>query len=372
MDAIRHFMETKFRVALAACVALWLPLAAVRGATIGLLVEPAAKDITPETYWQRTIDFAQAAAGRLGVTLRVLHADGTAAGALKAVHQAARGEDPVQALLLWDFQDMAVSLAQVCEQTRTPYLFYGDPPLDDVFRQIQPPPSHRVASLFPAWHEAARDAMAALAAEARRRGTDMGRVEAVGVGVRRSGTVYTLQAEGLKEGAEASGATLQQFMYSSGGEEDAQRKVAALLFRYPQARVFFTGRQDITDGVLAALQERGLQAGKDILVAGVTLNAAHARDLQEGRLQVCISGDALGAGWGVVVLHDHLREPAPVPVPPRIPHRLYLVTPDTAPAFQWLADATDWKTLDLGIFSRKPGADYDFDLRRCLPTPATP
>ncbi len=354
-----HSMELRFQRALPLALALFcLAAGTVPAQRIGLLVEPPAAKIQEGDAWHRTITFAKAAAAGLDIDLEILHANGTQAGALKVLHQRIADEPPMKALLLWDFQEMAAPMALVCEAANLPYLFYGDPPHEDAFRSINPPLKYRLGAVRPNWDEAARETLMLLTAEARTRLSATETFEAVGIGTRRDGTVYALQKRGAEEGAQQTGSSLRQFVYCNEGVDDARRKVAGLLYRYPHVRLLFTGDAAVTEGVLKELPERGQRPGADLILNGVGATPANIAALQEGRLAVCIAGEDLSAGWGLVLLQEHLQAPEPAPQPVLHIYPLKLLTEAILMQRDLLLDPLRWEALDFSVFT-EPAPDDD-------------
>ena len=364
MELSFHRMELFFRpLGLLLVLSLAGPATAQR---VGLLVEPAAEAIEPDSFWQRTIAFAEAAATALDVELSVLHADGSPAGALKVLHQAIADTTPVQALLLWDFQEMAVPLAKVCERANIPYLFYGDPPHDEAFAKTGAPLLYRAGAILPDWQAATHQTLLHLAGEARTRFAATPPLEAAGIGGRPTATIYSLQSAGAKDAESEGDFQVRQFVYGGGDREDARRKTAGLLYRYPYLSLLFVGDQAATTGALAEIAARGGRPGADLVLNGVGATAENIEALQQGRLAACVGGDELSAGWGVIVLHDLLQNLSPPVQARQHAHPLYILTEATLRDHPWLFGPPRWEKFDFSAFLQTGAGDEHvvFDLQR--------
>lgn len=107
--------------------------------------------------------------------------------------------------------------------------------------------------------------------------------------------------------AEAPDVVLDQLVYANWNLDKAAEKTRWLIRRHPEARLLWSGSDQIAFGAMKAWRERGGTPGRDGLFSGVNTSTQAMEAIQRGELSALAGGHFLAGAWGLVMVHDHAR-----------------------------------------------------------------
>ena len=80
-----------------------------------------------------------------------------------------------------------------------------------------------------------------------------------------------------------------------------------MLDRYPKAKVVWSANDPMALGALEGMKERGIKAGKDMIIGSMDWDPEALEAVQQNKLVVTINGHFMEAAWITVLLYDYFH-----------------------------------------------------------------
>ena len=162
---------------------------------------------------------------------------------------------------------------------------------------------------------------------------------------------------------------LSQVVYGEWREAKAYEQAKVLFKRYPQARLVWSGNDQMAFGAMQAWREQGGQPGKDALFSGVNTSAKAFAKLRSGELTALAGGHFLAGAWSMVMLYDYHHGKDFIDEGLELKRNMFLVF-DAKSSTQFERQVGNASApLDFRIYSKhlNPAIPkYDFDLAKML------
>ena len=102
---------------------------------------------------------------------------------------------------------------------------------------------------------------------------------------------------------------LRQTVYTNWYDEDAKAKALTLFERHKTSDInlVWSASDLIAQGVINAIEERGLNAGNDILVGGMDWSIESRRLIGEGKMLLSLGGHFIEGGLATILAYDYLQ-----------------------------------------------------------------
>lgn len=136
--------------------------------------------------------------------------------------------------------------------------------------------------------------------------------------------------------------TVTQTVYGQWSEDIAYGQTLTLLTRYPDLNLIWTASDNMAVGVVKALREKGLEAGRDVLVSSVNTSPEILKLCQEGSITALGGGHFLAGALALVQLQYYQNSHGDFPY--QNIKLFSVLKPDSA--FYQMLVARDWS----GIF----------------------
>ena len=105
--------------------------------------------------------------------------------------------------------------------------------------------------------------------------------------------------------AEFPGVSLEQTVYAEWSRAKAQGQMTHLLRRHPEARLVWTGNDQMAFGAMQAALAAGREPGRDMLFSTINSSAEALAAMAEGRLAALAGGHYVQGAFALVLLHDY-------------------------------------------------------------------
>ncbi|WP_165495689.1 ABC transporter substrate-binding protein [Marinobacter halodurans] len=282
-------------------ILLWLGVMPAWGHSRMALFLP---DDTP--FWNRVALFARAAAGDLDVQLTVFDADADRLKLLRQLDQVSGTPDRFDAWLFPNFLRTAEDFLVRCQRLETACILFNSGLADDRPGTPRHPNPHWIAQLIPDDTGSSMAVTRELIRQARQ-GNTQRPITIAGVNGYQADAPAIKREEGLRKVvAEARGVKLKQVFYTDWGARQAYIRTTGLLHRYPDVNVIWSANYRTTNGILRALEDKGLSPGRDVLVNAYDINPQALNQVSEGRVAVTAGGHYVEGAWAVILAHDYL------------------------------------------------------------------
>ncbi|GAA0816894.1 ABC transporter substrate-binding protein [Colwellia asteriadis] len=118
------------------------------------------------------------------------------------------------------------------------------------------------------------------------------------------GSESTLRNNGLLAAIKEHNAELTQIVHAGWSAEDAYHKTLKLLQRYPNINVIWSASDHMALGVIKAIEELGLEAGKDILIGGFDWMSNAIESINQKKLSASVGGHFLMGAIAIIAIYD--------------------------------------------------------------------
>lgn len=321
-----------------------------------------------QPFWDEFAAFMQEAARDLGMELEVVYARHrfeVEENADQIAHQEAKPD-----YLVYMYQATSTrSMLPMLEQTGIKSVIVNtdtiplERPLVGAPREIYP---HWIGHIYPDDHLAGRMLADRLILQGIENGlTDNDRLlHMVGIGGSRDATSGTYRMNGLMQALESHPrAVLDRFVWADWQRDKARTKTLALLDYHPDARVYWAVHGDTALGILDAVEELGIKAGKSFLTGGIGWSADCLRAVREGRLEAAIGGHFMEGAWSLIMIFDYHHGHDFAAPDPTLQSEMRLIDSSNLDTYAPLLDPDNWKKIDFRLFSKTYNpriTEYDF------------
>ncbi|WP_375769277.1 ABC transporter substrate-binding protein [Archangium gephyra] len=327
--------------------------------------------LAPANPWRGYVLGAMhAAASDLGIELTHHPVGHWPGDILERARQVMTGPGKPDYLLVSIHRGIGTRLLELSQETHVPVFVFNSGLLPEDAARVGGPRGH-----FPLWlgqllpdEEDAGQLLARLLLEAATRGRAPGSpVGLVAIEGRLGDSSALRRTAGLGRAVAAwEGASLLQGVSASWDAEQAWRKAALLLRRYPQLQVLWAANDNMALGALRAAEEAGRRPGEDFWVGGIDWTPAALQAVREGRMVTTLGGHFLEGAWALVLLHDYHRGRDFASEGLDWRTAMAPVSRDNVDALlQWLEER-DFESIDFRAFSKAANpalTHYDFSLR---------
>ncbi|PKR56115.1 ABC transporter substrate-binding protein [Thalassospira marina] len=129
----------------------------------------------------------------------------------------------------------------------------------------------------------------------------------------------------------------------------------------------WAANDDIARGAIAAIEDTGKVAGKDVVVGGLNWSAQGLKLVKEGKMTMTHGGHFLAGAWIMVMLNDFHNGVDLQGKGPNYSFPMQAITRDNVDLFQEKFGKRDWNIVDFTSFSlsgrEQDDATYQFDLK---------
>lgn len=205
---------------------------------------------------------------------------------------------------------------------------------------------------------------------AKAHGTD-GKLHVLAISGDRSTPVSVRRGEGMRRAvAEAPDAVVDQEVFAAWSRDKAAEQAEVLFQRYPQARLIWTGSDQMAFGAMQVWEKRGGTAGKDGWFSAVNTSREALDAVKSGRLSALAGGHFIAGAWAIVLIHDHAKGRDFVDEGLEMDQFMFtLFTPDEADLFLTRFGDMDFKSINFNRYSKVQNPKlkrYDFNFRQLL------
>ena len=296
------------------CVAAaWAVASLPAAAQSVVFINPGKAD---ETYWVSAADAMHRAAHSLGMQLRVIYAERDRLEPIAIARRLAQlppAQRPQYVIFTNDYSVAPGVLRALEGSGIQAFLTYSgiQPELRD---QVGVPRGRYpfwLGSLEPRAQDAGYLTARALIAAARKqpqlKAAD-GKFHMLAIAGDRSTPSSVARNQGMHRAVqEAPDALLLQEVYGEWRRDKARVQAQELFQRYPEARLVWSGNDEMALGAMQAWQVRGGKPGKDALFSGVNTSAQAFEALRQQELTALAGGHFLAGAWALVLLFDYHR-----------------------------------------------------------------
>lgn len=269
-----------------------------------------------EAYWASASAMMEQAARSLGLQLEIQYADRDHVRGLALARQLAqrdKSERPDYVVLTNDY-GAAPKMLHELEGTGI-QAFMAFSGVHGSARKETGAPRERypfwLGSLEPNAEEAGYLTARALFAQARASGGARavdGKLHLLSIAGDRSTPASIARNAGMRRAVrEAGDVELLQEVFSDWRRDKAQEQARWLYQRHPDARLVWTGSDQMAFGAMAAWRTRGGTPGRDAWFSGINTSHEAMAALRSGELAALAGGHFLAGAWALVMLYDHSR-----------------------------------------------------------------
>lgn len=102
-------------------------------------------------------------------------------------------------------------------------------------------------------------------------------------------------------------ATLRQVVHGDWRHDRAEAQTMQLIKRYPDVRLIWAASDEMAFGAIAAMQQKGLRAGRDFHVAAMNNSERVLKGRISGEVSVLAAGHFTLGGFSLVMVADHAK-----------------------------------------------------------------
>lgn len=205
---------------------------------------------------------------------------------------------------------------------------------------------------------------------AKAQGSD-GKLHLLAISGDRSTPVSVRRGEGMHRAvAESSDVVLDQEVFAAWNKDKAAEQAEVLFQRYPQARLIWTGSDQMAFGAMQVWEKRGSIPGKDGWFSAVNTSREALEAVKSGRLAALAGGHFIAGAWAMVLIHDHAKGRDFTDEGLEMDQFMFtLFTPAEADIFLSRFGDLDFQKIDFRRFSKVQNPRlkrYDFNFRQLL------
>jgi ABC-type sugar transport system substrate-binding protein len=312
-------------------------------------------------FWNLFEDFMREAASDLGMQLEVYYADGSRKRMATQIHTVCQRADKPDGIVFHLFKLNGPNILRIAEQYGIPVFLVNAGLSEKQRNEIGMPRTklrHWLGEMLPDDDSAGYKLANALIDEAkkdpRRLGPD-GRVHVIALNGTVSDSASIQRVAGLNRAIAERGdeATLEQVVAADWDEKMARKRCRFLHRRYPHAKVVWSASDLMAAGAIAAMEDRGLTPGKDVIIGGVDAATPEIMELiEQGKLYATVGGHFMEGGWVAVLLHDFLHGVDLDQIKSHYDSPMTLVTKDNLANYRAKLFKSTWERMDFRQLSR--------------------
>lgn len=269
-----------------------------------------------ETYWASVSSTMHRAARSLGMQLRVIYAERERLEPIAIAQRLARlpPEQRPQYVIFTNDYSVAPGVLRALEGSGIQAFLAFSAIQPELRDQVGVPRGQYpfwLGSLEPRAQDAGYLTAKALIEAARKRPSLKaadGKFHLLAVAGDRSTPSSIARNQGMRRAVqEAPDTVLQQEVYGEWQRDKARVQTQELFQRYPEARLVWSGNDEMALGAMQAWQIQGGKPGKDALFSGVNTSGQAFEALRQQELSALAGGHLLTGAWALVLLFDYHR-----------------------------------------------------------------
>ena len=145
--------------------------------------------------------------------------------------------------------------------------------------------------------------------------------------------------------------------------DKAYRQTAAWIAGGQCLDAVWAANDDIALGAIAAIEQAGMTAGKDVFVGGLNWSKKGMQNVANGKMTLTHGGHFLAGAWVMVLLNDYIAGVEMLRHHPEISFRMEAINQGNLARFERIFGTRDWKNIDFSQFSlehQTSGHEYHF------------
>lgn len=259
-----------------------------------------------EPYWVSYTHFMQAAAGDLGMPLRVLYAERDPQRSLQQARELLRDGQLPDYLVFTNEGYIGPELLRLFADTPV-RLFAVNNMLTTDQQRIVGGSRERYRNWIGSLVANEEEAGYLMAHGLLQAGAAAGRgLDLLAFSGLAQAPVAQLREQGMRRAlADFPRARLLQVVYGGWDRQRAYEQAQQLLRRYPQVRLVWSANDEMAFGAMKAAREAGRVPGRDMLFSGLNNSPELLGAVIDGSISVAMSGHFTLGGWAMVLLHDY-------------------------------------------------------------------
>jgi ABC-type sugar transport system substrate-binding protein len=323
-------------------------------------------------FWVLFADFMREASQDLGMELEVRYAGGSRLRMQNQIREVCERAKKPDAIVVHTFKLNGLKTLQLASQYDVPIFLVNAGLTANQKAQVGEPRTklkNWIGEMLPDDEGAGYQLANALIDEARKDPTRLapdGRVHLIGLnGVVSDGASIQRLAGLNRAVAERSDeAVLDQAIAAQWQQSVARRRCRFLHRRYPDSSVIWTASDLMALGAMEAMQDRGLEPGKQIIIGGVDASAEAMEQIEQGTLFASVGGHFMEGGWVAVMLFDYFHSLDLSRIPTHYASPMTLVTRSNLAAYRSALSKSTWQRFDfrqLSLHLHPERQQYHFD-----------
>ncbi len=168
---------------------------------------------------------------------------------------------------------------------------------------------------------------------------------------------------GLREAVHKHGPLISYDLKMANWDEKKAHQLTADYLRHTRPQIVWGANDLIATGAALAIEEAGLQPGRDILVGGIDWAQGTLPQVESGRFATSVGGHVLDGVWALIMLVDAIHGHPPPPTR-SLKSSMVAVTAENWSQYRQAVDEANLATIDFASRFCKPQGDYDFALER--------
>jgi ABC-type sugar transport system substrate-binding protein len=315
-----------------------------------------------DLFWRDFLGFMETASKQLGLEFEVHLAENDRELMKRQLRKATTGAGRVDAVIFQNFKKCGQDLLKIADDAGVPAFL-----VNAGVGQSYGAPRKRHANWLGTMEsdgEAAGYALACLLAdETKTRGLldEGGKVHMIALAGIVSDAGSSDRVQGLQRAvAERGDIVLHQVVPTDWSREEAKRKAAVLLERFPTTASVWAASDPLALGAVESAKTLGRKPGEDLLLGGFDWTREALEAVESGELYTTIGGHFMEGGWVLVLLHDYFegRDFAKKQLVFRTPMRP--ITKVNVGRFSPVISSADWGRFDF-LKLTNPAEQYTFD-----------
>jgi ABC-type sugar transport system substrate-binding protein len=262
----------------------------------------------PDPYWSSYSRFMQAAADKLGFSLRVRYTDRDTRTLLNFAREALRGEQRPDYLVFSNELNVAPEILRLSVGSGVKLMA-----VNNTFTANQLEILGNVSERYPDFlgsligNDEEGGYLTASRLIALHPPVPPGQtIEMLAFSGTNGTPVSLLREQGLYRAlAEHPQVRLRQIVLGGWRRDRAEEQALMLLKRYPDVSLIWAANDLMAFGAMDAVRASGKQPGTDVLFGAINDSTAALQAQLEGRLNVVVGGHFTLGGWALVLLHDY-------------------------------------------------------------------
>ena len=168
---------------------------------------------------------------------------------------------------------------------------------------------------------------------------------------------------GLREAVQKYGSGISYDLKMANWDEKKAHQLTADYLRTARPQIVWAANDAIATGAAMAIEEAGLQPGRDILVGGIDWAQGILAQVESGRFATSVGGHVMDGVWALIMLVDAIHGHPPPPER-SLKSSMVAATAENLSQYRRALDDALLANVDFGARFCRPQGDYRFALDR--------